>query len=99
MEHSVIKVLKTQLLEVVLERDPEASVQLFAMAAMHGDVDTLDMIIDKIGNKLGNLDEMIHIRDGLKDLVADLDAAVAREQAAEQQAAKETQDLMKKLGL
>ncbi len=99
MEHSVIKVLKAQLLEVVLERDPEASVQLFAMAAMHGDVDTLDMIIDKIGNKLGNLDEMIHIRDGLKDLVADLDAAVAREQAAEQQAAKETQDLMKKLGL
>lgn len=99
MEHSVIKVLKTQLLEVVLERDPEASVQLFAMAAMHGDVDTLDMIIDKIGNKLGNLDEMIHIRDGLRDLVADLDAAVAREQAAEQQAAKETQGLMKKLGL
>ncbi len=99
MEHSVIKVLKTQLLEVVLERDPEASVQLFTMAAMHGDVETLDMIIDKIGNKLGNLDEMIHIRDGLKDLVADLDAAVAREQAAEQQAAKETQDLMKKLGL
>ena len=99
MEHSVIKVLKTQLLEVVLERDPEASVQLFAMAAMHGDVDTLDMIIDKIGNKLGNLDEMIHIRDGLRDLVADLDAAVAREKAAEQQAAKETQDLMKKLGL
>lgn len=99
MEHSVIKALKTQLLEVVLERDPEASVQLFTMAAMHGDVETLDMIIDKIGNKLGNLDEMIHIRDGLKDLVADLDAAVAREQAAEQQAAKETQDLMKKLGL
>lgn len=99
LEHSVIKALKTQLLEVILERDPEASVQIFAMAAMHGDVDTLNMIIDRVGDKLGNLEEMVQIRDGLELLVKDIESAESRQRDAEAAAAAETQALMKKLGL
>ena len=99
MQHSVIKQLKTQLLSVVLEKQPEASVEIFAMAAMHGDIESLDMIIDKVGDQLGTLDEMTHIRDSLALILKDLDAAEAIQQQAEAQAAKETQDLMRKLGL
>ncbi len=99
MEHSVVQALKTQLLDVILERQPEASVQIFAMAAMHGDVDTLDMIINRVGDKLGNLDEMIMIRDGLKELVKDLDAAEARQREAEAQAEQETKDFLGKFKL
>ncbi len=99
MQHSVIKQLKVQLLSTILEKEPEASVQIFAMAAMHGDVESLDLIIDKIGDTLGNLDEMIQIRDGLRDLIKDMDDAESRQRDAEASAAAETQALMKKLGL
>ncbi len=99
MEHSVVQALKTQLLDVILERQPEASVQIFAMAAMHGDVDTLDMIINRVGDKLGNLDEMVMIRDGLKELVKDLDEAEARQREAEAQAEQETKDFLGKFKL
>ncbi len=99
MQHSVIKQLKVQLLSTILEKDPEASVQIFAMAAMHGDVESLDLIIDKVGDKLGTLDEMIHIRDGLRDLIKDMDTAESQQRLAEAAAAQETQALMKKLGL
>ena len=99
MEHSVVQALKTQLLDVILERQPEASVQIFAMAAMHGDVDTLDMIINRVGDKLGNLDEMVMIRDGLKELVKDLDEAEARQKEAEARAEQETKDFLGKFKL
>ena len=99
MEHSVVQALKKQLLDVVLARQPEASVQLFAMAAMHGDVDTLDLIIERVGDKLGNLDEMVMVRDGLKELVQQLDEAEARERAAEDQAAQETKEFLGKFKL
>lgn len=99
MEHSIVQALKKQLLDVVLARQPEASVQLFAMAAMHGDVETLDLIIERVGDKLGNLDEMVMVRDGLKELVQQLDEAEAREQAAVDQAAQETQDFLNKFKL
>lgn len=99
MQHSVIKQLKTQLLTVVLEKDPEASVQLFAMAAMHGDVDSLDFIIEKIGDKLGNLEEMIAVRDGLVQILKDMDDMEDMQAQAEAAAKVETDNLMKRMGL
>lgn len=99
MQTSVVQALKTQLLNVVLEKDPEASIQIFAMAAMHGDIDTLNLIIDRIGDRLGNLEEMILVRDALADIIKKVDAEEARQKQAEEAAAQETQELMKKLGL
>lgn len=99
MQHSVVKALKTQLLEVILDREPEASIQIFAMAAMHGDIDTLDYIIKKVDNKLGNLEEMTLVRDSLAELLKDVEAAELREAQIETQAAQETQDLLKKFKL
>lgn len=99
MQTSVVQALKTQLLNVVLEKDPEASIQIFAMAAMHGDIDTLNLIIDRIGDRLGNLEEMILVRDALADIIKKVDAEEARQKTAEAAAAQETQELMKKLGL
>ena len=99
MEHSVIKQLKTQLLTVVLEKDPEASVQIFAMAAMHGDVESLDLIIEKVGNKLGNLEEMLMVRNSLAELIKDMGDAEARQKQAEAQAATETANLLNKFKL
>lgn len=99
MQHSVVKALKTQLLEVILDREPEASIQIFAMAAMHGDIDTLDYIIKKVDNKLGNLEEMVLVRDSLAELLKDVEAAELREAQIETQAAQETQDLLKKFKL
>jgi len=87
MEHSVVKQLKTTLLNTVLDQDPEASVELFAMAAMHGDIDTLDMIISKVGDKLGNLEEMNYVRDALSKLIEQIDAEEARQKTAEAAAA------------
>ena len=99
MQTSVVQALKTQLLNVVLEKDPEASIQIFAMAAMHGDIDTLNLIIDRIGDRLGNLEEMILVRDALAEIIKKVDAEEARQKQAEAAAAEETQELMKKLGL
>ena len=99
MEHSVVKQLKTTLLSTILEKDPEASVEIFAMAAMHGDIESLDLIIAKVGNRLGNLEEMKYVRDALSKLIEQVDAEEARQKAAESAAAQETQDLMKRLGL
>ena len=99
MQHSVVKALKNQLLDVILDREPEASIQIFAMAAMHGDIDTLDYIIKKVDNKLGNLEEMTLVRDSLAELLKDVEAAELREAQIETQAAQETQDLLKKFKL
>ena len=99
MEQSVVKALKTKLLDVILDRQPEASVEIFAMAAMHGDIDTLDMIINRVGDKLGNLEEMKLVRDGLADLLKDLDDAETRQKQAESQAETETQNLLNKFKL
>lgn len=99
MQHSVVQALKKQLLEVVLEKDPEASIQLFAMAAMHGDLESLDFIINKLGNSLGNLEEMQLVRDGLADILTQFEKEDARKAMVEQQAAAETQDLLNKFKL
>jgi hypothetical protein len=99
MQHSVIKQLKSQLLTVVLEKEPEASVQLFAMAAMHGDVESLDLIIEKIGDRLGNLEEMVAVRDGLVQILKDMDDLEDLQNKAEAAAKVETDNLMKRMGL
>jgi soluble cytochrome b562 len=99
MEHSVAKALKRRLLDVLINNDPAMAVEVFAMAAMHGDIESLDFIIEKIGNKLDNLEEMKFVRDALADLIKDLDAKDQMMADTEAQAAAATTDLLNKFKL
>ena len=99
MENSILHTLKKQLLTVVLDKDPEASIELFAIAAMHGDLDTLDFIIERLGNRLGNLEEMMLVRNSLADIIKRVDAEEERLRQVEAAAADETNNLLKKFQL
>jgi hypothetical protein len=95
-QFELIKQLKRNLLNTILEQRPEEVVPVFSIAAIHGDVEALDFIMAKVGNSQGNLEEMQLVRDSVAQIVQDIEQT---ERDLEKDAAQATSDLLKKFQL
>jgi hypothetical protein len=72
-EHSAaLKKIKMELIDIAYRTDPQSVLDFFALAALHVDIDTVDYIIAKYGDRFPNrLDEMNEVRDALVAVLAE----------------------------
>jgi hypothetical protein len=97
--YNAMKRIKIDLINLAYQSDPTTVLDIFALAALHGDIETVDFVINNYGDKFANRkDEMIEVRNALQVVLEDM-PEINEEQDIEAEAKAATDALLNKFML